>query len=346
MAPIEDFTSRDLAWISDFVMQQVVIMMRPMMDHMHQTDATVDYTKIAVHRLSMDISEVRVDLERTNKSLAILRQGLGAQNEGKCALQRSVDGTSRSVKRLDEQIDNLLEVMRGVEESNAGLCSDMRIVSIKQEELANRVMESNASVEELQAKVERVSNDAHAVKDDLLSSEARLEVWQRELRELRRSQLGIVPKLEEKSCRPPPSSQGGSRTAGSEPWPPKKGFAPTVEAASGLTGSGCGPESSSVIRNTQEAKSLRRLGSVGSSSGRGMLQSDLEFGLPPRSGSRAAATAAATAGVWDSAGLESETTTRRDDSRSGSAGDEACPSSRLPLLTKQSSSVARHAARG
>ena len=48
-------------------MQQVVIMMRPLMDHLQQTDSSV-------HRVSLDLAEVKAEVDRTNKYLAILRQ--------------------------------------------------------------------------------------------------------------------------------------------------------------------------------------------------------------------------------------------------------------------------------
>merc|ERR1719197_2131344 len=94
-----------------------MIMLRPIMDSLQQTDATVDYAQRAVQRLSIDIAEVRGDLERTNKYLAILRQGLGVQNEGRCVLQRGLENSQRTAKRLDEQMDSVLGVMRSVDES-------------------------------------------------------------------------------------------------------------------------------------------------------------------------------------------------------------------------------------
>jgi hypothetical protein len=105
MAPTEDLQARDLEWISDFAMQQMVIMLRPMMEHLQQTDSAVDCAQHAVQRLNMDISEVRTDLERTNKYLAILRQGLGVQNEGRCVLQGAIENNTRVTKRLDEQME-------------------------------------------------------------------------------------------------------------------------------------------------------------------------------------------------------------------------------------------------
>mmetsp|Transcript_23143 Transcript_23143/g.41409 ORF Transcript_23143/g.41409 Transcript_23143/m.41409 type:complete len:341 (-) Transcript_23143:118-1140(-) len=275
MAPI-DLQSRDLGWISDFVMQQMVIMIRPMMDHLQQTDTAADYTQRAVQRLSMDVTECRSDIERTNKYLAILRQGLGVQNEGKCMLQRGLEGNTRTIKRLDEQMESMLGVMRGVEDSFSQLCSDFRGSSSRQEELQNKFLENSAAFDSLQAKVERMSTDAHAVKDDLLNSEARLEVWQRELRELRRAQLSMVPpKLEEKtSSRAPPSAQ--SVRATSDSWPEKKGFS-TIEVSEKAGGktpgayasaSNFGECSGAAPGSSQQSKRISR---VGNSSSRAQL---------------------------------------------------------------------------
>merc|ERR1719221_2523786 len=154
----------------------------------------------------MEVTEVRSDVERSNKYLAILRQGLGVQNEGRCMLQRSLESTTRMTKRLDDQMESMLGVMRGLEDSIAQLHSDMRSAGSKQDDLAKQVSWSTSTLEDLLAKVECVCNDTHSVKDDLLSSEARHEVWQLELRELRRNMLGLAPKLEDKAGRGPPSS--------------------------------------------------------------------------------------------------------------------------------------------
>merc|ERR1719473_2511979 len=146
MAPINqdlrDLQSRDLAWISDFVMQQVAIMMHPVMDHLEQTDEAADYTQRAVEQLGTDISELRNDLERTNKYLGILRQGLGMQNESRCVLQRSVESTTRTVGRLDDNMDNLVGIVRRVEDSIGQLSQEIRGVSAKHLDLAKQVTES------------------------------------------------------------------------------------------------------------------------------------------------------------------------------------------------------------
>jgi len=232
MAPIEDLESRDLAWISDFVMQQMVIMLRPMMDHLSERDVACDYTERMVQRVSMDISEVRSDLERTNKYLSILRQGMGVQNEGKCMLQRSVEASTRSVKRLDDQMEGLLAAMRSTEVSIRQL-SETRGDQGKTEELSRQVVAGAAAVEALQARVELLAGETLIMKDSLLSNEARLEVSQRELRELRRGQLNIAPKLEDKTGRPTPSGQSGrATTVDQAPWPQKKTFSTNVDPIS------------------------------------------------------------------------------------------------------------------
>eukprot|EP00440_Ansanella_granifera_P012247 gb/GFBE01013316.1/.p1 GENE.gb/GFBE01013316.1/~~gb/GFBE01013316.1/.p1 ORF type:complete len:358 (+),score=60.21 gb/GFBE01013316.1/:1-1074(+) len=320
MAPIEDLQSRDLAWISDFVMQQMVIMMRPMMDHLHQTDSAVDYAQRQAQRLSMDVTELRADLERTNKYLAILRQGLGVQNEGKCMLQRSLDGNTRTVKRLDEQMESLLSVMRGVEDSFSQLSSDVRTTNSRHEELSTKLNDNNLALGDLQVKVERISTDAHVASG--LEAD-RLEVWHRELRELRRGQIGLAPKLEEKALRAPPSSQ--SVRAGTESWPQKRSFATVdVSGSSGNTpGSysaasnfGDGASSFSGVPGLPGSQQSKRISRVGSSSSR--AQDQLSFGVSGRSSSR----------VWSpDKGVEVA-----DESMLSAASEEAHESSRLPLL--------------
>lgn len=275
MAPIEDFQSRDLAWISDFVMQQMVIMLRPMMDHLQETDAACDYASRMVHRVSMDVSEVRGDLERTNKYLAVLRQGLGVQNEGKCMLQRSLETSTRTVKRLDDQMETMLSVQRGVEDSIRQLNSDQQGGHGRHEDLAKQVSAGSATLEELQASVELLTGEQQAVKDGLLLNETKLEVSQRELRELRRGQLNIVPKLEDKGTRPPPTGQSGkaapaAAAVDTAPWPQKKGFSAAVDPISAsVSGSPAGLRDAGNLTDTgsnhsgsrQESKRVSRVGS-------------------------------------------------------------------------------------
>lgn len=332
MAPLEDFHSRDLAWISEFVMQQVIIMMRPMMEQMQQTDASVDYAHRSVQRLGADISEVRGDVERTNKCLTILRQGLGVQNESKCMLQRGLDSSTRTAKRLDDQMDSMLTVIRGLEDSISQICTDMRGAGIKHEELAKLVAEKSSNMEDLQAKVERVSTDAHSMKDGLLSSEARLEVWQRELRDIRRIQHGMVPKFDDKTGRPLQSSRGA---AVPDSWPQKKHF-PTSADLGGAPAAASSPGSAangiSDCSNRCGSKRIARL----SGSGRVLLQQDFD------------AFAAASPQVYDSlhAATEADENILGTGCHLGAASfaDEAIPSnSRLPLLasSRQSGIVTR-----
>lgn len=310
MAPLEGFQARDLEWISDFVMQQVVIMLRPMMEHLQQTDVTIEYSQHAVQRLSMDVSEVRSDLERTNKYLAILRQGLGVQNEGRCVLQRGVENATRAAKRLDDQMEALLDAVRGTEGKLSG-----------HDDLARQVAENSAAIDDLMAKVERGASDAHALRDTVLSGEERLEVWQRELRELRRhSLLGGSKQLEEKSG-PPPSSQGGRSLGAVEAaWPQKKSFTPMevgsvagvkdgsnfVAAASGSS------DRASAVGGSQQSKRMNRTSSSTAAKSSLLSQDQLAFGAPPQDG-----------GI---AGL----------------GDEpASTSSRLPVLAARQGSMTR-----
>ncbi|CAJ1442826.1 unnamed protein product [Effrenium voratum] len=233
MAPLEDLQSRDLAWISDFVMQQVVLMMRPMMEHLQQTDSTVDFTQRQVQRLSLDLSELRADLDRSNKYLAVLRQGVGVQNEGKCGpwiptltsfpswggcagiMQRSLESNTRTVKRLDEQVEGLLAVLRGVEENCGQLGAELRSTHSRQEELSQKVCKQGVTLEDLQAKLDRIDSP----KEEVLNH----EVWQ-QFRELSSRRTRLVPKLEEKS------KAAQSRA---EPWP--KSYAVEVAGASGGT---------------------------------------------------------------------------------------------------------------
>lgn len=53
-------------------------MMRPIMEHLQQTESSVDYTQRQVNRVSLELTEVKADVDRTNKYLAILRQALQA----------------------------------------------------------------------------------------------------------------------------------------------------------------------------------------------------------------------------------------------------------------------------
>lgn len=304
MAPFDEFQSKDLAWISDFVMQQMVIMLRPMMDHIQETDAACDYAQRMVQRVSMDVSEVRGDLDRTNKYLAILRQGLGVQNEGKCMLQRSLETSTRAVKRLDDQVENVLAMMRGTEDSIRQLTTEAQGDEGRHEVLAKQVSANFSKVEELQAQMELLNGETHSLKDSLLSNDAHLEVCQRELRDLRRGQLNIAPKIEDKAARLPPSSQG----IDAAPWSQKKAFATTAEplsaSASGATLSVAATLADASGNRSGSRQESKRLTRVGSGTGPGLRG-------PP-------------VGGLSSASL----------SASGSVEDSsATPTSRLPFLS-------------
>lgn len=256
MAPVEDLESRDLAWISDFVMQQMVIMLRPLMDHLQQSDLEVEHTQRMVQQLSASLSETQGDVERTSKCLAILRQGLGAQNESRCALRCDLEGSAQSLKHLDEQMESMLRVMRSMEDSVAQQAAELAGLASRQDGLAKRDKESAVAVEELAAKVEAASRDALAARDGLLTAETRL----RELRDLRCGEK-VDPWLQKKFGAADMGTSGnGTSFVGA------KGL---VEAASSQAGG-------------------KQIGRVGSGSGRGGLgqQDHLEFDVRPRSSSR------------------------------------------------------------
>eukprot|EP00928_Gymnodinium_smaydae_P057665 TRINITY_DN40885_c0_g1_i1.p1 TRINITY_DN40885_c0_g1~~TRINITY_DN40885_c0_g1_i1.p1 ORF type:complete len:380 (+),score=73.30 TRINITY_DN40885_c0_g1_i1:125-1264(+) len=349
MAPLEDLRSRDLEWISDFVMQQMVIMMRPLMDHLQETDTTVDYTQHSLQRLNMDISEVRLDLERTNKHLEILRQGLGVQNEKRCTMQHTVDSTARATKRIEEQIEALTETMRGSEGTLSGLAAEARCQGSRHEDLTRQVVENSRAIDYLQAKVEKACSESHVLRDSVCNGEARLEVWQRELRELRRQLLGVVttPKqLEEKA--PAPTSSQGCRALGvaESSWPQKKSFAAAGDvggagvskdgngfAASAATGS-TADRDVSASGGSRQSKRLNRVSSGTSAKPSLLTQDHLDFSAPqPRSSSR---------GIWggvaDGAGVQDGA--EEGPLTGGHCDDSAPASSRLPLLATRQGGVA------
>jgi hypothetical protein len=201
----------------------------------------------------------------------------------------------------------------------------MRSVNAKHTELLKQATESSATLADLQSKIEIISVDNLNLKDEFRNSEARLEVWQRDLRELRRNQLGIGSKFEEKTGRQQPSSSQGCRgTPATDTWPQKKGLAST--ASVDLCGKECStPESDGDQKH-------KRMGRVGSASRRGLLQPELKLGsLPSRSSSKAV--------LYESIGIGSS---EADDSLFGghpnhSVAEEPTSSSRLPLLAKQPS---------
>mmetsp|Transcript_5907 Transcript_5907/g.14114 ORF Transcript_5907/g.14114 Transcript_5907/m.14114 type:complete len:362 (-) Transcript_5907:113-1198(-) len=327
MAPLEGMQSKDLAWISDFIMQQMVIMLRPVMDHLQQTNATVEYAQHAVQRLSLDLSEVRGDLNRTNKYLGILRQGLGAQNEGKCMLQQGLESTGRVVKRLDKQMDSMLVVMRGLEESVGGVSSEARVSSAKQEELTKQVAEHSSGIEALRSELDTYSSDANAMKISVQSGEAKLDAMQKEVRELRRSQLGVAPMFEEKAARAGPTSSQSCRAA-NDPWPQKKGFTSAMDAVGSAVAGG--HTSGADSKSRAEPRQASRTGSL---HGRqGLLQEELDFSTSAAAGTAPRSKMAALSSGDRSAVERAETSP--PSSRTGSANDDAGNGARLPLLAK------------
>lgn len=310
------------------------------MDHLQETDAACDYVQRMVQRVSMDVTEVRGDLERTNKYLSILRQGLGVQNENKCMLQRSVEETTRTVKRVDDQLDGLLTSNRGLEETVRQLSSDVQIERSRSEDLVKQHSTDASVLGELQAQVQRLCSETHSLKDAHLASEARFEVCQKELRELRRGSLSLVPKLEDKAMRAPPSSSQGVRPLDATPWSQKKNFTAAVDplsttasdAAAGFaTVMPAESSSNNSGSSTQSKKGIVRMGS----NPKLQFQQErehLDFNAgPPRSASRAV--------VLDQQHREGE-----DGGLAGSLGtslgasggavdDGGSPVSRLPMLS-------------
>jgi predicted nucleic acid-binding Zn-ribbon protein len=311
MAPLDNLHARDLAWISDFVMQQVTIMMHPVMEHLDQAEDAADCTQRSVERVSKEVSDLRSDLERTNKCLTIMRQGLGLQNESKCALQRTVESTTQTIGRLDDSISQLTSELRGV--------------GVRNFELAKQASESSASIEDLWSKIESLTLESHALKDGLRNSEARLEVWQQDLRELRRNQMGIAPKFEEKLARHQTSSQSNRGGAAMDPWSQKKSMASTTPFEM------YGKECSTPERDGDSKQ--KRLSHVNTASQRSLLQPELRLSnLPSRGSSQAV--------LYEHAGcIAPESEDSHFGSHPSSAyGDETIGSSRLPLLAKQSNS--------
>lgn len=256
MSPIDDLQSRDLEWIQEFIMQQIVMMLRPMMEHLQQTDATVDYSQQAIQRVGMDVAEVRDDLARTSKYLAVLRQGLGIQNEGKVQMQINLDNTMRSVKRIEENMENVLGIVQGTEDNVAMLSDGVRGTAAKAEELEKQVTRSNHNIEELRVSLDRAANDARLAKDSLANNEARLEMLQREFR--RTHLQGAVVNLDQKAGKLP--SQGAKTipaVPGADAWPQKHRFGSPADGS----GSSGGLEGRrSLVRNNS----------------RGALQQDIE----------------------------------------------------------------------
>lgn len=219
MAPLEDETGINLPWISEFVTQQVLITMRPILDHMQHADAAVDYTQRGVQELSREISELQCEVDRTNKYLVMMRQGLGIQNESHCSLKVGVENTTKRVKRMEDQIEELVGGFFGIKDSVGSMILEVRGVQTKHDEMATHIVENISLAEDLRKKLETVILDSQgfrALRDDLYNNDARLE---RQLRELRQDRLGIS-KLEEEFV--PSCSQHSSQSCRSGEWPVRK----------------------------------------------------------------------------------------------------------------------------
>lgn len=224
MAPLETIRSRDLAWISEFVREQVVLTVQPFFEHLQETEDAVSEVQLAVHRLGQDFGDLTVDVERTTKLLRVLRQGLGQQNESKCMLQRDVETMSGSVRRLEEQVDDMSEAFPEMEHSIQTLCADLSAATTKLEENTKNNADNVHAIKKLQGKVERMSNDARSMQDSLLSNEAHLESWRNEFSEFQRTQLSSV------SQRSKPDAK--------EPWSVPKSVAVPMDSQKRISRSG------------------------------------------------------------------------------------------------------------
>jgi hypothetical protein len=226
-------------------------------------------------------------------------------------------------------MDNLIGIVRRVEDSMNQMNIDVRGVGTKHCELAKQVTESSAGLEDMHAKIESLLVDNHALKDDLRNNEARMEVWQKDLRELRRSQLGIAPKFEEKTGRQQPSSSQGCRGGNpTDTWPQTKKSILSSASVEGSANQCCSTPESGDGDNPKH----KRMGRVNSASRRGLLQPELKLGsLPSRSSSQAV--------LYESihaSPMEAEDSIFSSHASSAQQ-DETTPSSRLPLLAKQPS---------
>merc|ERR1712224_201953 len=105
--------------------------------------------------------------------------------------------------------------MRSVDESINQLRAE---TGAKHEESAQQINKHASEIQDVQAIMEVISKDTRALKDELLSQDARFEGFQRELRQLRRNELGIVPKLEDKVAKKAPSAAASAV----DTWPQKK----------------------------------------------------------------------------------------------------------------------------
>eukprot|EP00812_Abedinium_dasypus_P002813 NODE_1343_length_1170_cov_536.858296.p1 GENE.NODE_1343_length_1170_cov_536.858296~~NODE_1343_length_1170_cov_536.858296.p1 ORF type:complete len:307 (-),score=80.93 NODE_1343_length_1170_cov_536.858296:233-1093(-) len=215
----------------------MVIMMRPMMDHLHHTDYNVDNAQRNVDKLAMNFSEMRKDIEHTNSCLALLRRGLGLENEGQCVLRRGYESALQTAKSAEERMDGLAARMQSLEEGTKSSTEHVqRDLRNCRQEVGASIAGHALAIENLKGRIEQFHRDAVAAKEDLSNSGASLE---RELRDLRREQAGIWAKMGEKRQRAQqhvfasrqcaPGSGGGDGTS-----------TPVASATSAKRGSRCG----------------------------------------------------------------------------------------------------------
>jgi len=270
MAPLVDLEARDLAWISDFVMQQMAIMLRPLMDHLEQSDMEVDRTQRMIHKMTVTISEVQGDVDRNSKYLSVIRQGLGVQNENRCRLAWDLEGVTTTLKHLSDQMEGLLCTVEGVKESVRKQSCDVRCLSDRQADLSKQADRNGGALEALQ------------------------ETWQREIRELHLSCSGSIAAA--LGGVPPATTGSGGSGAGvlDSPWLQKKGMMVAAEE-NGLNAGGMINSSKSIV------------GDASAGSGRGlsrqskhkpkMATQDLDaFDMRPCSSSKAVVWGRAAAG--------------------------------------------------
>lgn len=200
MAPLETLRARDLAWVSDFVREQTVLALQPLLEHLQETDDAVAATQHAVHRLSKDVSDMYGDVERATKCLTILRQGMGVQSESRCVMEKDLETMARAVKHVDERLDEVLEAVPTMEQCIEGLCTDLSAATSRQDEVAKDATENAQTLKKLQAKIDRLTVDARTTQDKLNSNEASFELFRRDISELQRcSQPFALQQLEELS---------------------------------------------------------------------------------------------------------------------------------------------------
>mmetsp|Transcript_6657 Transcript_6657/g.15222 ORF Transcript_6657/g.15222 Transcript_6657/m.15222 type:complete len:199 (-) Transcript_6657:67-663(-) len=94
--------------------------------------------------------------------------------------------------------------IRGLEESINQAMQNGRLDKDRQEDFSSKISANSSAVNDLQLKFEKLTLEAASLKNDVLNNEARMDVWQKELRDLRRGQPFPTPtptKIEDKSSR-------------------------------------------------------------------------------------------------------------------------------------------------